>query len=132
MQAQRAVVAANIISRMKTQELDAYPLSMALSDLDEYYAAGTIAGALIEIQKTVGAVSTDAQIAKADAIEVKFAPLTDLSRRIQAFWNANPGKRPAIKAWIKENAGGLPFSLFLRSENAPLHSKLIQFLGILP
>jgi hypothetical protein len=65
MQAQRAVVAADIIKRMRTLDLNDYPLSMALGDLDEYYAAGTIAGALIEIQKTVGAVSADAQASKA-------------------------------------------------------------------
>ena len=55
MRARRDLVAADIVTRMRTLDIDAYPLAMALADLDAYYAAGTIAGALIEIQKTVGA-----------------------------------------------------------------------------
>jgi hypothetical protein len=57
MRARRDAVAAEIITKMKALSIADYPLSMALGDVDEYYAAGTIAGALIEIQKTVSAES---------------------------------------------------------------------------
>jgi hypothetical protein len=130
MRAHRDAVASNIIKKMNTFDLDAYPLSMALSDVDEYYAAGTIAGALIEIQKTVSAEADLTAAEKAAAVTVKFVPLTDLSRRIRAFWRTNPGKRPAIVTWLKENAQGMPFTVFITSENAPLHSQMIQFFGI--
>jgi len=72
MRAHRAFVAASIINRMRTLDLDAYPLAMALGDLDDYYAAGTIAGALIEIQKTVGAASTIAEEKKANVMDFTF------------------------------------------------------------
>jgi hypothetical protein len=72
MRAHRALVASDIIKRMRSLDIDAYPLSMALGDLDEYYAAGTIAGALIEIQKTVGAASSSAEDAKAATMDFTF------------------------------------------------------------
>ncbi|WP_298240187.1 hypothetical protein [uncultured Bradyrhizobium sp.] len=65
MRSHRALVASQIVDRMRKLDIDAYPLSMALGDLDEYYAAGTIAGALIEIQKTVSAQSAEAETTKA-------------------------------------------------------------------
>jgi len=68
MRARRDIVASEIIERLRTLDIDAYPLSMALGDVDEYYAAGTIAGALIEIQKTVSAESRSAENQKAQAI----------------------------------------------------------------
>ena len=44
MRAHRDIVASEILGRMRSLDIDAYPLSMALSDVDEYYAAGTISG----------------------------------------------------------------------------------------
>lgn len=71
MRARRDAVAADIITRMKTLDIDDYPLSMALGDVDEYYAAGTIAGALIEIQKTVSAESDQTAERKARAVVIR-------------------------------------------------------------
>jgi|KBSSwiStaDraftv2_1062776.scaffolds.fasta_scaffold57782_2 hypothetical protein len=130
MRARRDIIASDLVSRLRTLDIEAYPLSMALSDVDEYYAAGTIAGALIEIQKTVSAESRNAEAIKAGAVLVRFAPVTDLGRRIQAFFNASAANRAAVTAWIRENAQGLPFAVFIRSENAPLHRAIIQALGI--
>jgi hypothetical protein len=130
MRAHRDIVASEILGRMRSLDIDAYPLSMALSDVDEYYAAGTIAGALIEIQKTVSAESRNAEAIKAGAVLVNFAPITDLGRRIQRFFNASAQNKVAIRTWIRDNAGGLPFSIFIRSENAPLHRAMVQALGI--
>jgi hypothetical protein len=130
MRARRDIIASDLVSRLRTLDIEAYPLSMALSDVDEYYAAGTIAGALIEIQKTVSAESRNAEAIKAGAVLVRFVPVTDLGRRIQAFFNASAANRAAVTAWIRENAQGLPFAVFIRSENAPLHRAIIQALGI--
>ena len=130
MRARRDIVASDLVSRLRALDIEAYPLSLALSDVDEYYAAGTIAGALIEIQKTVSAESRNAEAIKAGAVLVRFAPVTDLGRRIQAFFNASAANRAAVQAWIRDNGQGLPFSIFIRSENAPLHRAMIQALGI--
>jgi hypothetical protein len=43
-----------------------YPIGLALSDLEEYYRAGTLASAQIGINKTVNAAETNAK-AKKDA-----------------------------------------------------------------
>lgn len=85
MRAQRAFVGADIIDRMRRLDTEAYPLSMALGDVDEYYAAGTIAGALIEIQKTVGARSTLADEAKTMVQGGAFRPNEDTVKRVQRY-----------------------------------------------
>jgi len=130
MRARRAVVAADIITRMRTLDLDAYPLSMALGDLDEYYAAGTIAGALIEIQKTVGAQSTAAEDAKAAVVQVKFSSVTDLGKAILAFARSSAANRKAVQDWVDNNTdfGSLP--VFLRSNSTALYQRIISELGI--
>lgn len=61
MRANRATVAARIVDRMRTLDIAAYPLPMAIGDVEEYYSAGTIAGALIEINRTVGEEAKKAQ-----------------------------------------------------------------------
>lgn len=130
MRTRRATVATDIINRMRTLDLVAYPLSMALADLDEYYAAGTIAGALIEIQKTVSAEAQAAELAKADTIEVKFSPVTELGNRIRAFSRASAKNKQAVLDWIDSNTnfGSLP--VFLRSNSPALYQQIISKLGI--
>ena len=44
-----------------THAIDAYPLTLALNDLDRYYQAGTIPGALSAIADTAGATATKAE-----------------------------------------------------------------------
>jgi hypothetical protein len=80
---------------MRTLDTDAYPLAMALADLDAYYAAGTIAGALIEIQKTVGAESQNAEATRASAVIVRqgaFLPGESTSRTLQAYLAPGPNR----------------------------------------
>ncbi len=99
MRARRAIVASDIVTRMRTLDVATYPLSMANSDLDEYYAAGTIAGALIEVQKTVSAEAKIAEDAKASVIDVTFvsnASTTELSTCLK-----KAGARSALIALLK-------------------------------
>jgi hypothetical protein len=105
MQARRALVASDIISRMRSQDLDAYPLAMALGDLDEYYAAGTIAGALIEIQKTVGAASTDAQSVKASTMDFTF--LSNSSTLALQACLKKPGAGKSLVNLLTPHSSGL-------------------------
>lgn len=130
MRAHRDMVAADIITRMRTLDLDAYPLSMALGDLDEYYAAGTIAGALIEIQKTVSAESRAAETAKASVFEVKFAPTTNLGTRIEAFARSSPANRALVSDWLQTKGGGLPRFVFIRRGDPALQAQMIRELSI--
>lgn len=93
MRAHRDAVAADIIKRMKTLEVEDYPLSMALGDVDEYYAAGTIAGALIELQKTVGAESDQQAQEKARAAVIRGGFGFDDSARLLTAYLV-PGGNP--------------------------------------
>jgi len=100
MRARRDLVAADIVTRMRTLDTDAYPLAMALADLDAYYAAGTIAGALIEIQKTVGAESQNAEATRASAVIVRqgaFLPGESTSRTLQAYLAPGPNRTARLK-----------------------------------
>jgi hypothetical protein len=94
MRAHRAFVASDIIKRMRGQDIDTYPLSMALGDLDQYYAAGTIAGALIEIQKTVAAESKLAEETKANTVEFSF--LSNASTEALRICLKRPGARDGL------------------------------------
>jgi hypothetical protein len=105
MRAHRAFVAANIITRMRTLDLEAYPLAMALGDLDDYYAAGTIAGALIEIQKTVGAASSIAEAAKANTMEFTF--LSNSSTLSLQACLRKPGARDGLVALLTPHSHAL-------------------------
>jgi len=68
MRSRRAQVALRLRSGM-TQSLANYPLPSALSDLNEYYHAGTVLGALVGITESVGA---DAKEAEAE-LSVRFS-----------------------------------------------------------
>lgn len=130
MRAQRDTVASDIITRMRTLDLDAYPLSMALADLDEYYAAGTIAGALIAIQKTVSAESQAAGATKANTIEVAFSPVTDLGKAIRAFWRSSARNKKSVEDWVDNNTDFGSVAVFLRSNSTPLYQQIIKQLSI--
>jgi hypothetical protein len=130
MRTRRATVATDIISRMRTLDLVVYPLSMALADLDEYYAAGTISGALIEIQKTVSAEAQAAEALKAQTIEVKFSPVTDLGARIRTFWRSGPANKRAVEDWVDNNTNFGSVPVFLRSNSTALYQQIIGKLGI--
>ncbi|MBZ9998556.1 MULTISPECIES: hypothetical protein [unclassified Mesorhizobium] len=67
MRANRAVVWSNIIRRLGDSDA-AYPMALALSDLEEYYRAGTLPGALLKAQATISAAEQIAQDDQQEAI----------------------------------------------------------------
>jgi hypothetical protein len=130
MRARRDAVAAEIVKKMKALSIEEYPLPMALGDVDEYYASGSIAGALIEIQKTVSAKADDAEALKLEAIQVRFSAVTDLGKRIRAFWRSSPANKRLVEGWVENNTpfGSLP--IFLRQNATPLYQRVIIELNI--
>lgn len=60
MRAKRAQVALRLRGGLG-QTLDQYPLALALGDLNEYYSAGTVLGALVGITEAVGATAQKAE-----------------------------------------------------------------------
>lgn len=114
MRAKRAQVAIRLRSGLG-QQLAEYPLALGLGDLNEYYNAGTVLGALVGITETVGAT---AQKAEADLQTISF----NLDAPAQKFHQAvcggvpncpkpNNAKFPDIKAcWPK---AGVPMNTMM-------------------
>lgn len=73
MRANRARVALRLRTGL-TQPIDQYPLALGLSDLNDYYSAGTVLGALIGITEVVG---VEARLAEERLLQL--APLSKIS-----------------------------------------------------
>ena len=75
MRAERARVAVKLFAGMKLPA-SGYGLGMALSDLEAYYRAGTITGALLDLTNTVSTEATQAKFAK-DTFVVSYGYAVD-------------------------------------------------------
>jgi hypothetical protein len=75
MRAERARVAVKLYAGMKLPASQ-YGLGMALSDLEAYYRAGTITGALIDLSNSVGVDAVQAKLAK-DSFVVDYGYAVD-------------------------------------------------------
>lgn len=78
MRANRAQIRLRILLGLR-QSIETYPLALALANVNEYYDAGTILGALIGITETIGA---QAKIADEKLLEL--TPLSKESFGVQA------------------------------------------------
>ena len=83
MVAQRKVALVRIHEGL-THTIDAYPLTLALNDLDRYYQAGTIPGALSAIADTAGATATKAEAHLERLVVLTPVPAVLQGRRAQA------------------------------------------------
>ena len=95
MRASRSLVAANISAKL-VQSVTDYPLSSALSDLEEYYSAGTVTSGVIDTSTTVGIKEADNKIIKQVVTQ---APPTERAAVLRAATPAGPVQvitRPAI------------------------------------
>jgi hypothetical protein len=68
MRASRNMIAAGISAKL-VQGVSDYPLSAALSDLEEYYAAGTLTSGVIDTSTTVGIRETETKNIKQDVTQ---------------------------------------------------------------
>jgi hypothetical protein len=71
MRTQRSIVAERILRGMKAPTA-AYPLAAALTDLEDYYRAGTFTGGMLSTSDTLGAEAKFAELIKQDRIQVGF------------------------------------------------------------
>lgn len=96
MQTNRARIAALIYARLAS-DTTAYPLGAALSDLEEYYQAGTITGALVGVNIIVGEQSQAATDEKNTAKLLTLA--TDQYRmKLQSFIYPSGTSNPPSKS----------------------------------
>jgi hypothetical protein len=71
MRTQRSIVAERILRGTRLSTSD-YPLAAALTDLEDYYRAGTLTGGILGTSEALGAEARLAELAKQDRIEVSF------------------------------------------------------------
>ena len=119
MRANRSAVRSRII-RLLSELDEAYPLELALADLEEYYAAGTITGGLIGIN-TQAAES----LAASDAVRVetvtRYGP-TDATAIIrQALKQGGNRAKVTLQIWLKSHNIDVPLATFLNSAEYAKH-----------
>lgn len=118
MRAQRARVAQRILlgMRMSTQD---YPLPAALSDLEEYYRAGTFTGGIISTGETVAVDARLSEQLKADRVELAFVA-TPAGRALR-LCAARPGAKARLLGLLPTPAGVNPevFLIALQTGQSP-------------
>ena len=106
MEAKRKTVLVNIRTKMALDE-SKYPLTEALIDLEDYYSAGTIPGAIISLTAESGEMANEAEEKLNEVTEGKF--LDDKAgRAIRAFWKPDgktidPDNQEKLLQWMKDN-----------------------------
>jgi hypothetical protein len=119
MEAQRKVVLAQIYVGLKKGASE-YTLYQALADLDSYYNAGTINGALVGLTTVAGVSSQDGSIQIAAVLSSNFS-FDDSSQILRKFWKPdgtiNLENQTKLKNWMRANGvdpGSISF--FISSE----------------
>ena len=88
MRANRDAVAARILSRLR-ESASTYPLSLALTDLESYYRAGTLTAGLIKAADSVGADAQIAQQQKDRVVVISKPSNDDAKQQLLSFMNPN-------------------------------------------
>ncbi|WP_156369054.1 hypothetical protein [Methylobacterium sp. Leaf100] len=116
MRTQRKLVRTRIVERLGLTT-DTYPLELALTDVEAYYRAGTLTGALVSLAEDSGVRLREANRAEQDVVITRFS-YSDLGRQIREFWLSSPENRRAVETWLRQNGVDLPVSIFVRSGRA--------------
>jgi hypothetical protein len=118
MRAQRALVAARIL-RGTRMPISQYPLPEALTDLEDYYRAGTFTGGLLKTTETVAAEARFAEEIKGERVEVVFGPSSAGRVLGRCFLNL-PRNSEARRTLVSLAPGGTPAAFFaLTRSNTP-------------
>jgi hypothetical protein len=124
MEASRKKILALMRTEMKL-DISAYSLSQGLSDIGEYYDAGTILGALEDITVTAGADKTAAQEKITNNIMATFQP-DEATKSLSDFAN-DPANAEKLKQWMKDNGVKVHLTTFLNGgQFATQRAKAVQ------
>jgi hypothetical protein len=139
------------IQRGLTQSVEQYPLAFAIVDLNSYYEAGTIQGAITGIQVSAGQLQAAADQDLSRLRNIKSEP--DQSSAVLKKWVfpsfvsedatgrfldvsgkaavADPSRLTQLRDWLKRNGIDIPIVVLLRaSELASTRTKIISDLRI--
>lgn len=123
MQARRQSVKTKIIGRT-SHGADAYPLELALSDVEEYYRAGTITGALIAASEDAGASLQKATDEEQKVLEARFVR-SEYLPRLREFYRASESNRQCIRDWLAARGSPLDATTFMAAGGSQDHAALI-------
>lgn len=135
MQANRKKVLVNIYSGME-MNVNAYPLMRALVDLEDYFQAGTITGAVNEITKQAGIQKSAADDKITEIVQGRY--LKDKAgQRLRLYWkpdgaSINSANEAQLKAWMANNGiDNTSVTLFLRAAHfSEARAKAIEELNL--
>jgi hypothetical protein len=134
MEAQRKIVLAQIYVGLRKAPGD-YTLFQALADLDSYYNAGTINGAIVGLTTTAGISSLDGNEQIAAVLSSDFL-FDDNSQKLRKFWKPdgttiNSDNQDKLKKWMRANGvdpGSISF--FITDGSAAKRAKAVADLKI--
>jgi hypothetical protein len=135
MRARRAEVALRLHTGLG-QPIDQYPVALGLADLNEYYNAGTVLGALIGITETIGAEARRAED-KLQGLRTNVFAEDESADKIRTFiWPprgdpsdpVNAANVKAVQDWINRSpVADLPIANFLSNADLKdLRERAIQ------
>ena len=120
MQANRQTQLVAIYSGMD-KGVDAYPLMRALVDIENYFQAGTIIGAVNEINKQAGEIKTEADKEISEILKSPYKK-DEAGDMIKKFIKTdgktvNSANEEKVKSWMKAHGlGGVSLTYFMYSE----------------
>jgi hypothetical protein len=126
MRTRRKEVKVTILERLG-RDTATYPLELALTDLESYYRAGTLTGALIDVSEATGFRLSEARRLEEEVVVTRFAPVRDLGQRIRAFARNNIA---AVTTYLKNNHGEMPLAEFARNASPEDQLRMINKLKI--
>jgi len=119
MLANRKTVLANIYAGLGS-DVKNYPLMRALIDVEDYFQAGTIIGAVSEITKEAGKQKAAAEEKIADIVITNTYSKDDAGDQLRHFWKpdgstTNSANDAKLRSWLEENKIDVSVTTFLRS-----------------
>lgn len=112
MRSARKIIKSQIIERLGA-DTATYPLELALPDVENYYRAGTITGALLGLTEDGGVKLRNATVLEQETITARFG-VSRYTELIRAFWKESGTNRVLTENWVAANVG-VPPSLFINS-----------------
>ena len=124
------------IYKGRTRGIDEYPLSAAAHDLDAYYFAGSLPGAIVGTSADAQVKNAEAEIQIAKALSGEFVKDT-AGDKVRKFWkpdgtNIDSGNAARIKKWmVDNNVDSLSITFFMRSDLfADARAQAVKDLGL--
>jgi hypothetical protein len=114
-----------IILKRLAMDPSAYPLELALTDVESYYRAGTITGAFIDVSQATGVRLADARDQEEKVVLTRFAPVSDLGTRIRVL--ARKHSEAAFE-YLRDNHDSMPLATFVIRGSRADQLKMIQYL----